>query len=272
MNHTSDNSQILDQVRLLAAEVRDLGEQLVELRSQHAQEHRDLMDATTRNSRASNTGIKRHVTATSRETLRQTEALAQLLAKAPTLRAPLPPSGGFPMDAGSLLHLAFVLEELRPSRILELGGGTSTIWMAYLTEHYGSEIISFDHLEEYRLSTNDHIQRHRFSERVDCRLARLEQVTMRGESFDWYSPKAFENIRDIDLLVVDGPPQSTGIRARFPALPMLHTQLTENAVIVLDDCHREEEQSVLGDWSRIGQGYQISDKDVSRLGVLKPVM
>lgn len=89
------------------------------------------------------------------------------------------------MEAGTLLHLSAILENVRPKTILELGGGTSTIWMGYLTEELGTRIVSVDHHEDYLKSTSDHVDRHGFSDRIECRLAPLEQVTVEEDAYSW---------------------------------------------------------------------------------------
>jgi hypothetical protein len=52
----------------------------------------------------------------------------------------------------------------------------------------------------------------------------------------------------IDLLFVDGPPKATGPQARFPAIPVLLSQLSDDALIVLDDTAREDERAISDRW------------------------
>lgn len=212
--------------------------------------------------------IRRQLVHNSRETVEHTEALLQVMPKVHP-RAPLPVSGGFAMDARALLHLSWIIAEYRPKRILELGGGASTIWMAYLTEGMGTEIVSIDHLEEYSAATAASVRLHGFSSRVECRIAPLEPVAVDGQEWRWYSPEAFQDVEEVDLLLVDGPPEATGASARYPALPLLIDKLASGAVVVLDDTHRDTEQRILSSWEILSDGkLSIVESNVSRLGVL----
>lgn len=79
------------------------------------------------------------------------------------------------------------------------------------------------------------------------------------------------DISNVDLLVIDGPPEATGNWARYPALPLLREKLRSGAVVVLDDTHRADERAILEAWAHLGSGYEESDKGLSRLGVLHPL-
>jgi hypothetical protein len=75
----------------------------------------------------------------------------------------------------------------------------------------------------------------------------LKKVQIASENYKWYSERPGTN-QKIDLLIVDGPPGSTGPKARFPAIPILRPHLSANAVIMLDDINRADEQDILSEW------------------------
>ncbi|MDZ5076979.1 O-methyltransferase [Nesterenkonia sp. HG001] len=238
--------------------------------------HRQLLEAEEESSsrrddsdalRSVRQRIARQMTQSSRDTVRQVEALLRLSDVIKHPRAPLPSTGGFAIDAGALLHLVHVVSSIKPKRILELGSGTSTIWLGYLCEELGSDLISVDHDEYYLEKTRADVERHGLSGSVDLRLAPLQAVEVAGDDFRWYSLSAFEDVGKIDLLIVDGPPESTGDDARYPAVPLLSRVLSECAVVVLDDAHRDAEQRTLKRWAAEGP-YRHVDAAVSRLGVL----
>lgn len=204
-----------------------------------------------------------------RDGLVQMESLLQLFADDGSSRhAPMPPTGGYALDAQSLLHLLHLIRSRRPSRILELGSGTSTIWMAYLCRELGIELISLDHLEGYAEQTREGLRRHGLAGVVDLRVAPLETFELDGNSFNWYSTSAMADLDQIDMLIVDGPPQSTGPRARFPAVPVLWDKLTEGASVVLDDIHRSGELKIMESWRAEFVELVQEDKGLSRLGVM----
>ena len=218
-----------------------------------------------RASRASN----RHVTTTVRDSTRQIESLAQIYARFTDTKLPMPSTGGFAIDAQALAHLIAVLEQRQPRRILELGSGTSTIWLGYLARTYGGSVISLDHLEHYLAATQTAVDRHQLNEHIECRLAPLQEISCHDASYNWYALEALEDLTDIDMLVVDGPPAATGPKARYPSVPMLIEKLAPHATIVLDDAHREDEMEIVEDWKKSFPELHSIEEGTSRLAVLE---
>lgn len=205
----------------------------------------------------------------SRDVVLQIESLMQLFAQGGVeSRAPMPPTGGFALDAPGLLHLLHLIRSKHPRRILELGSGTSTIWIAHLCRELGIELVSLDHLERYAERTRDGLRRHGLEDVADLRVAPLESLELGGETFQWYSSQALADLGEIDFLIIDGPPQATGPRARFPAVPVLWEKLSDQATVVLDDTHRAGEVEILESWLSQFEGLVHEDQGISRLGVL----
>jgi predicted O-methyltransferase YrrM len=53
-----------------------------------------------------------------------------------------------------------------------------------------------------------------------------------------------KNLKNIDLLVIDGPPGSKNPKARQPALKEFESKLSPKAVIVIDDVNRDGEREL----------------------------
>ena len=199
---------------------------------------------------------------------RDVEALLQLMPRiAP--RAPLPPTGNWALDPGSMLHLADLVARERPQLVVELGSGTSTVWLGYLLEAHGGRLVSIDHSEEYALLTKESLARHSLLDHVDVRTAPLMDVDIDGQVQPWYSVGAFEDLERIDLLLIDGPPKATGEQARFPALPILSSRLSAGACVVLDDSDRPDEAAILERWATGLPEWSVVPGDFSRLAVLR---
>ena len=211
----------------------------------------------------------RNVRATARDSTQQIEAMVQLYGRYNDLKLPMPNTGGFAIDAQALGHLVSLVEEHQPKRILELGSGTSTIWLGYLCRAYGGKLVSLDHLEKYLSLTKQAIERHQLEEQVDCRFAPLETTECDGRTFNWYSAEALEDQHDIELLIADGPPQSTGPQARYPSLPKLIDRLAPNALVILDDAHRQDEADIVDAWLETYPDFQRIEPGTSRLAVLQ---
>lgn len=212
---------------------------------------------------------KGHVTATVRDGTRQVESLVQLYARYPELKMPMPSSGGWAIDAQALGHMITLVEERQPQRILELGSGTSTIWIGYLCRSTGGKMVTLDHLQNYLTQTQTAVDRHDLSDQVECRLAPLEPTECDGETYKWYAAAAYSDLTDIDLVIADGPPAATGPQARYPALPMLIDRLAPNAMIILDDAHRKDEAEIVEAWLHSFPDFEQIEQGTSRLAVLQ---
>jgi hypothetical protein len=99
----------------------------------------------------------------------------------------------------------------------------------------------------YLERTRSVLVEHGVAEYVDLRHAPLvETVTPRG-TFPWYDV-SLNGIEQIDLLVVDGPPGNTGPHARYPALHVLGDRLASDALVLVDDTSRKDEQDMVEHW------------------------
>lgn len=200
--------------------------------------------------------------------IQQVEAIVQLFARiAP--RSPMPPTGLWAIDARALLHLVGIVESRTPKVIVELGSGTSTIWLGYLAESIGAKVISFDHLEKYYDQTRSLVNKHGLENVIDLRLAALHEQEFEGVSTVWYDVTRFSDIQNIDLLVIDGPPSNVGPAARYPALPALIERMSDECVVVLDDSERDGEQDAINRWLHTYPEFKHADQYFSRLAILQ---
>lgn len=177
----------------------------------------------------------------------ETQALLQLMQKYPT-DAALPTPMGWAMNPSGLLALTGLIESTRPKLVIECGSGTSTIWIGLaLRALGGGRLISLEHQSEYAAQSRARVAAHGLEDFVEIRLVDLvPHETVRG-TFRWYDID-MDTVPDIDLLLVDGPPATTGRWARYPAIPILATKLSDGAVILVDDTSRKDEVEAITFW------------------------
>lgn len=199
---------------------------------------------------------------------RELEALLQLLGQI-TPRAPLPSSGQWALDPRGLLELWHILDTRRPARVLELGGGTSSVWIAYALERHQGRLVSLDHDEGFADKTRQQLYRHGLDRVAEVRHAPLKPVEVNGDTYEWYDVTACDDLSEVDLLLVDGPPGRTGPRARYPAVPLLVDRLAAEAMVLLDDCDRPDEQAVLQSWLTSIPGLVQQPATIGNLAVLR---
>ncbi|MFM1951754.1 MAG: hypothetical protein RJA33_548 [Actinomycetota bacterium] len=210
---------------------------------------RRLRNNANRNSRETKgqtTQILREIN----HTYHQIEALEQLL-PALKLTAPLPASRGWAASPDFLLTLSEVTRKVKPKLAVELGSGVSTLVLA---KSGAKKIISLDHTEEFGQATRELLKDHKVSG-AEIRIAPLEDYPA---GYKWYAHKTIDGIRNIDLLVIDGPPSSTNSDARYPALEFLLPVLSKKATIILDDADRDDEKKLAEDIAKALPNHKLT--------------
>lgn len=225
--------------------------------------HQELTRTVTRGLRQHSHGIDLLLRAQSREI----EAMAQLFRDF-TPRAPMPSSGDFALNPTDLLELLHLVRLRQPALVVELGSGTSTVWLAYALEQFGGRLVSLDHDADYARRTRDMLDAHGLTAVAEVRVAPLTELTAEGRAYPWYELGRIADLRDIELLLIDGPPAATGPDARFPAMHVLENRLAAAATIVLDDVNRPDEQEAVRRWTESIAGLTVEPRMLGRHAVL----
>lgn len=267
---------LLDQ---LALAVAALGAATVLLFLAVLQMHRRVTDALTAVARKqasqsvqelgseSTRQLNKYMARRLQDQTREVEALLQLF-RGVEPRAPMPPSGKTALNPTGLLQLCALVESLQPKLVLELGSGTSSVWLGYALERYQGRLITIDHHPAFAAETRARLRRHGLADIAEVRDAPLKPVTVAGQSYQWYDPATFADLTGIDLLVVDGPPADSGPHARLPAFPTLEGRLSSHATVVLDDVSRQDEQDIVRRWIESAAGLELEQGTVGNLAVL----
>ena len=183
-------------------------------------------------------------------------------------RAPMPSSGDYALNPTDLLELLHLIRVRQPRRVLELGSGTSSVWIAYVLEQSGGRLISLDHDAEYARRTRAVLTAHGLTEVAEVRDAPLTPVTIEGRDYPWYDPEALADLHDIDFVLIDGPPAAVGADARYPALHVIEKRLADRATIVFDDAGRKDEQAAMAAWTERYDGLTREGEILGRHAVL----
>ncbi len=182
-------------------------------------------------------------------TFRQVEALHNLYAVIDIEHA-LPASRGWPASPDLLLLLVDLVDRHRPTLVVECGSGLSTLCLALAMRRQGIDgrVVALEHLEQYAEQTRELLRRHGVDDIAEVRSAPLEPVEIGDVAVDWYARSAWEDLRDVQLLFVDGPPGSLSPLSRYPSIPFFVDRLTPGSHVVLDDYRREKERDVVARW------------------------
>lgn len=183
-------------------------------------------------------------------TARQQEALIQLqplLGDFPVLL------GGWAADPLLMQHAVELLAETRPGLVLECGSGSSTVILARCLRRLGSgRLVTLEHDAEFSRRTLAQLRLHGVEDLVTLVMAPLvERPAPDGRVLRWYAPVYDQALgAPVDVLLVDGPPGSSGPWARYPALPLLAPHLAPTCTVLLDDGDRPDERAIVSEWSR----------------------
>jgi hypothetical protein len=111
-------------------------------------------------------------------------------------------------------------------------------------------VTALEHLDECAQKSRQLIEDHDLTDTAEVVLAPLEKCRVDRKTLTWYgvSSERFGK-EEIDMMVVDGPPQSTGPLARYPAAFVLESHLSDDCVIVMDDGDRDDEQRTARRWA-----------------------
>lgn len=167
---------------------------------------------------------------------------------------PLPLMGGWAMSPRGMLQAIELVADPTVSVVVECGSGTSTLFLARVLQLKGTgKLVALEHLPEFADKTRAALEHHGLDGIAEVRYAPLEKVNLDDSSYMWYSLASIADIESADVIVVDGPPQSTGTWARYPAFPLLRHLLSDSGVILIDDMGRRDERSMVDAWVEMGQ-------------------
>lgn len=181
-------------------------------------------------------------------------------------RGPVPPLVGFVASPDVLLLLVQKFLTLRPSLTLECGSGTSTLFLALAAQQHGVDgrIVSLESDLAYAEGTRALLAEHGVAHLAEVRHAPLAPAGLPDHGAPWYDRAALEDLHDIGLAFVDGPPGRTGPQARYPFVPLLAERLAPRCAIVMDDANRREERGVTERWLPQLEGFSHRFLELTR--------
>jgi hypothetical protein len=176
------------------------------------------------------------------------DAALRHMAETAPFDAPAPT--GWTMAPDLLRYLVEFIRQQRPERIVEIGSGLSSCWIALALKAFDvpGHLISLEHLPDYHQQTCAQLDVYGVRHLAEVRLAPLIETTVEEQVWQWYSSSAWQDLDRCDLLIVDGPPGRTAPLARYPAVPLLESALSSAATVVLDDYNRPDEREIVARW------------------------
>ena len=157
--------------------------------------------------------------------------------------------------------LAVILNDIiinKHQNIIEFGSGISTLAIANLIKKNKLEcnFISVEDNEEWFQYLKSFLSRNDLQKYVNIIYAPLKKNSLALENNLWYSDETLKKNINSDfkfsLAIIDGPAAwKTKIRlSRYPAVPYLINNLSEEFSIYLDDSNRKGEKEIMSLWNQ----------------------
>jgi predicted O-methyltransferase YrrM len=182
--------------------------------------------------------------------MRQLESLLSLYVVLKP-KAPLPNTRGWAASPDLLKKISEIIYTEKPSLVVEIGSGVSTLIIAYCLQHIGKgRLISLEHKSEFVDINHELLKLNGLDDIAQVIHAPLQPIELGNEKWVWYDISSLKLDQPIDFLFVDGPPGESCKLARYPALPVLFEHLNHQATIILDDGNRQDEQQIVERWQK----------------------
>ncbi|RZU49771.1 methyltransferase family protein [Krasilnikovia cinnamomea] len=169
-----------------------------------------------------------------REQSSEAEAALQVY-RLVTPRAPMPFSADAGCGAADLLGLLHLVRARRPAVAVTLGAGSAAVWLAYAVEAAGGRLVAVEHDRDAAERIRALAAAHGLTQVAEVVHAPLSDARPGSDTAGWYEWTALTDVRDVDLLVVDGPAGMATARRVGAALRVFGPRLTGDAVVVVDD-------------------------------------
>jgi len=187
---------------------------------------------------------------------------------------------GWPISPDLGRYLIHLLETNAYDFVIEFGSGTSSWLIARVKQTQKKKKSSqpvFKHLviehEPYFLNkTRDLLAQSGLESLVDLECCPLLQIHLDSDQYSYYDCQVlfaglsnqFNDPNKKILVLVDGPPASIGLHARYPALEtLLHAFPNARMDVILDDYIRLDEQEIAQKWlddlerERISHSFEV---------------
>ncbi len=162
-------------------------------------------------------------------------------------------------------RLLFEIERRDASSIVECGTGVSTVVIARTLKSLGKgHLYSIEHDAGWATFVERMLAANSLRDYATVIVTALHPVLSFGQQSRWYDEagvtSALADSGPIDVLIVDGPPERSGVLPRLRALPFFAERLAPDALLLVDDLHRAGEQRMMEYWAR---EYDLQPLDVT---------
>jgi len=141
------------------------------------------------------------------------------------------------------------------NKVIEFGCGITTIYIAKILKQYGGHLYSVEDNAEWIEIVRTMLKNNDLLDFVTFIYAPLSPSKYSLNNNDWYNEDTIKSFLEniiIDMIIIDGPPAYLKEieLSRYPAIPFLFNQLSDDFCIILDDINRDGEKTILSLWEK----------------------
>jgi len=161
----------------------------------------------------------------------------------------------WPIEKQFAKYLIYKIVTNRPSNVVELGSGISTLIILKTLEKLGGDykLKSFDSDEEFLEGTKNLLIAEKIydEKKVELNYAPIKDLEIDGNLYKWYDKDKINiGFEKIDLLFVDGPVGGFCKNSRYPAMKAMRRYLKPGSLVVLHDAKRPDEIEIVEMWKK----------------------
>jgi len=161
-------------------------------------------------------------------------------------------------------------------RVIEFGSGISTLYISKIMENAEEgHITSIEHDENWLRVVNKYLDKMEISNNTySLERVNLTKYDGRKDVYEWYNVDRIDKLtkdEGYELVLVDGPVGSKSEdmynMERYPALPNIIENLSNDFVVFLDDTRRPGEKHIERDWC---EKYKLTSESIASMSALRP--
>lgn len=161
----------------------------------------------------------------------------------------------WPIEEEFAIKLIEIIKSNKPTNIVELGSGTSTLIILKTLNMLGVNytLTSFDSDPIFLAKTKELLIYEGVydDKKVKLIFSPIQDININNVSYKWYNPDDFKfDFNKIDFLFIDGPVGGLCKNCRYPAINIFKKYLGDGSIAILHDSKRPDELEILSMWSK----------------------
>jgi hypothetical protein len=176
----------------------------------------------------------------------------------------------FSLNPYTIIHVLNEILINKRKRVVEFGSGISTIIISQFIKinNLDTQLLSVDNNLKWQDFISEEIKKNKSENSTTLIHAPLKNIVhdkfIFKDNSSWYDfdviSENLGTLRDVDLLIVDGPGAGTSSYIRFPALLSVKPYLSDSYCVFLDDVRRQGEREIALKWSELVEGQLAYEK------------